>query len=210
MKSSATPPDDTSATGQGRSSVDSGRERGAAGVNPDHRRPSDASLDRARRHRSSRIRPQVAAAPAAPPPAAPDRATRGIVMCAGRMTAASANGYIVVSRGQLWHRRPVRRIEAHLDPSFTTESPSAFQTSCHWRDARGWVKLPARITAPMIANGLVRGVLPALGQLQTPATIPHSDRLSKEFRRRRSGLPVRVIRARAWLDAAVSVVGVGC
>jgi len=33
VKSSATPPDDTSATGQGRSSVDSGRECGAAGVN---------------------------------------------------------------------------------------------------------------------------------------------------------------------------------
>jgi hypothetical protein len=123
-------------------------------------------------------------------------------MCAGRMTAASAHGYIAVSRGQLWHRRPVRRIEAHLDPSFTTESPSAFQTSCHWRDARGWVKLPARITAPMIANGLVRGVLPALGQLQTPATIPHSDRLSKEFRHRRSGLPVRVIRPEhGWMFA---------
>ena len=29
----------------------------------------------------------------------------------------------------------------------------------------------------MIANGLVRGALPALGQLQTPATIPHSERL---------------------------------
>ena len=126
-------------------------------------------------------------------------------MCAGRMTAASAHGYIAVSRGQLWHRRPVRRIEAHLDPSFTTESPSAFQTSCHWRDARGWVKLPARITAPMIASGLVRGVLPALGQLQTPATIPHSDRLSKEFRHRRSGLPVRVIRPEhGWMLLCVS------
>ena len=33
----------------------------------------------------------------------------------------------------------------------------------------------------MIANGLVRGALPALGQLQTPATIPHGVQLGKEF-----------------------------
>ena len=57
----------------------------------------------------------------------------------------------------------------------------------------------------MIANGLVRGVLPALGQLQTPATIPHSDRLSKEFRHRCSGLPVRVIRPEhGWMLLCVS------
>ena len=125
----------------------SGAWRG--GREPDHGRPSGAGLDRARQHGSSRIRPQVAAAPAAPPQAAADRATRGIVMRTGRMTAAPAHGYIVVSRGQLWHRRPVRGIEAHLDPSFTTEPPSAFQTSCHWCDARGWVTLPARTpTAP--------------------------------------------------------------
>ena len=36
----------------------------------------------------------------------------------------------------------------------------------------------------MIANGLVRGALPALGQQKTPATIPHSHRLGKEFRHR--------------------------
>ena len=36
----------------------------------------------------------------------------------------------------------------------------------------------------MIANGRVRGALPALGQPKTPATIPHSDRLGKEFRHR--------------------------
>jgi hypothetical protein len=36
----------------------------------------------------------------------------------------------------------------------------------------------------MIANGLVRGALPALGQPKTPATIPHSHRRGKEFRRR--------------------------
>ena len=38
--------------------------------------------------------------------------------------------------------------------------------------------------APMIANGLVRGALPALGQPKTPATIPHSHRRGKEFRHR--------------------------
>jgi hypothetical protein len=93
-------------------------------VRPDHGRPSGAGLDRPRRHGSSRVRPQVAAAPAAPPQAAADRATRGIVMRAGGMTAASAHGYIVVSGGQLWHRRPVRRIEAHLGPSVTTKPPA--------------------------------------------------------------------------------------
>ena len=36
----------------------------------------------------------------------------------------------------------------------------------------------------MIANGLVRGALPALGQQKTPATIPHSHRRGKEFRHR--------------------------
>ena len=36
----------------------------------------------------------------------------------------------------------------------------------------------------MIATGLVRGALPALGQPKTPATIPHSHRLGKEFRHR--------------------------
>jgi hypothetical protein len=109
----------------------SGAWRG--GREPDHGRPSGAGLDRARQHGSSRIRPQVAAAPAAPPQAAADRATRGIVMRTGRMTAASAHGYIVVSRGQLWHRRPVRGIEAHLDPSFTTEPPARIPTSPHDR-----------------------------------------------------------------------------
>jgi hypothetical protein len=38
--------------------------------------------------------------------------------------------------------------------------------------------------SPIIANGRVRGALPALGQPKTPATIPHSDRLGKEFRHR--------------------------
>ena len=38
----------------------------------------------------------------------------------------------------------------------------------------------------MIANGLVRGALPALGQPKTPATIPHSHRRGKEFRHRSS------------------------
>src|SRR5580704_78206 len=33
----------------------------------------------------------------------------------------------------------------------------------------------------MIAKGFVRGALPALGQLQTPATIARGARLSKEF-----------------------------
>jgi hypothetical protein len=36
----------------------------------------------------------------------------------------------------------------------------------------------------MIANGLVRGALPALGQPKTPATIPHCHRRGKEFRHR--------------------------
>jgi hypothetical protein len=157
----------------------SGAWRG--GREPDHGRPSGAGLDRARQHGSSRIRPQVAAAPAAPPQAAADRATRGIVMRTGRMTAASAHGYIVVSRGQLWHRRPVRGIEAHLDPSFITEPPARIPTS------------------PMIANGPLRGVA-RVGPAQTPATIPHSDRLGKEFRHRSSGLPVRVIRSEhGWM-----------
>jgi hypothetical protein len=47
----------------------------------------------------------------------------------------------------------------------------------------------------MIANGRVRGALPALGQPKTPATIPHSDRLGKEFRHRSfqaGGQPARV------------------
>ena len=38
--------------------------------------------------------------------------------------------------------------------------------------------------SPMIANGLVRGALPALGQPKTHATIPHSHRRGKEFRHR--------------------------
>jgi hypothetical protein len=38
----------------------------------------------------------------------------------------------------------------------------------------------------MIAKGLVTGALPALGQLQTPATIADGARLSKEFRDRRA------------------------
>ena len=49
----------------------------------------------------------------------------------------------------------------------------------------------------MIANGLVRGALPALGQLKTPATIPHSHRRGKEFRHRSfqaGGQPARVLR----------------
>ena len=36
----------------------------------------------------------------------------------------------------------------------------------------------------MIANGLVRGALPALGQRKTPATIPRGHRRGKEFRHR--------------------------
>jgi hypothetical protein len=36
----------------------------------------------------------------------------------------------------------------------------------------------------MIANGRVRGALPALGQVKTPATVPHSDHSGKEFRHR--------------------------
>jgi hypothetical protein len=46
----------------------------------------------------------------------------------------------------------------------------------------------------MIANGRVRGALPALGQQKTPATIPHSDQSSKEFRHRSvcaAGQPAR-------------------
>jgi hypothetical protein len=125
----------------------SGARRG--GREPDHGRPSGAGLDRARQHGSSRIRPQVAAAPAAPPQAAPDRATRGIVMRTGRMTAASAYGYIVVSRGQLWHRRPVRGIEAHLDPPSQRSHRRAYQQ------------------APMIANGPPQGCCPRWASTDT-------------------------------------------
>jgi hypothetical protein len=48
----------------------------------------------------------------------------------------------------------------------------------------------------MIANGLVRGALPALGQPKTPATIPHSHRRGKEFRD-------RSVRAGAGRDAKI-------
>jgi hypothetical protein len=84
--------------------------------------------------------------------------------------------------------------------------PSAFQTSCHCRDARGWMKLPAgKPTDPHDRQGLARGALPALGQLQTPATIPYTDRRVKEFPHRRGGLPVRVIRPkRGWMVSFVS------
>jgi len=40
------------------------------------------------------------------------------------------------------------------------------------------------IRSEIRTNGRVRGALPALGQLKVPATIPHSDRLGKEFRHR--------------------------
>jgi hypothetical protein len=60
----------------------------------------------------------------------------------------------------------------------------------------------------MIANGLVRGVLPALGQQKTPATIPHSHRRGKEFRHRSfqaGGQPARAqFRGRSrcpWMTA---------
>jgi len=47
------------------------------------------------------------------------------------------------------------------------------------------MKLPAHIpTSPMIANRLVRGALPALGQLQTLVTIPYRHPRSREFRHR--------------------------
>ena len=113
-------------------------------------------------------------------------------MRTGRMTAASAHGYIVVGRGQLWHRRPVRGIEAHLGPSFTTKPPARIPTSSHDRQ-----------------RARQRGVA-RVGPAQTPATIPHSDRLSKESRHRRSGLPVRVIRPEnGWMLLCVGG-GVGC
>ena len=69
-----------------------------------------------RRRGSSRIRPDVAAAPAAPPPAAPDRAASGMGVCTSVMAAASTHRYIVFVRGSGY---PARHIPAHLDPSFT-------------------------------------------------------------------------------------------
>ncbi len=66
-----------------------------------------------RRRGSSRIRPDVAAAPAAPPPAAPDRAASGTGVCTSVMAAASTHRYIVFVRGSGY---PARHIPAHLDP----------------------------------------------------------------------------------------------
>jgi hypothetical protein len=53
-----------------------------------------------------------------------------------------------------------------------------------WRPRMGETRGAHADEAPIIANGRVRGALPALGQPKTPATIPHSDRLGKEFRHR--------------------------
>ena len=66
-----------------------------------------------RRRGSSRIRPDVAAAPAAPPPAAPDRAAGGMGVCTSVMAAASTHRYIVFVRGSGY---PARHVPAHLDP----------------------------------------------------------------------------------------------
>ena len=66
-----------------------------------------------RRRGSSRIRPDVAAAPAAPPPSAPDRAASGTGVCTSVMAAASTHRYIVFVRGSGY---PARHIPAHLDP----------------------------------------------------------------------------------------------
>jgi hypothetical protein len=76
--------------------------------------------------------------------------------------------------------------------SVPTRRPSAFQTPYHCRDARGCMKLAAGApTSPHDRQRLVRGALPALGQLQTPATIPRSERLGKEFPHRWSGCPAQ-------------------
>ena len=66
-----------------------------------------------RRRGSSRIRPDVAAASAAPPPAAPDRTAGGMGVCTSVMAAASTHRYIVFVRGSGY---PARHIPAHLDP----------------------------------------------------------------------------------------------
>jgi hypothetical protein len=63
-----------------------------------------------------------------------------------------------------------------------------------WRPRLGETRREQANETPMIANGRVRGALPALGQPKTPATIPHSDRLGKEFRHRsfQAGVNLRV------------------
>ena len=73
-----------------------------------------------RRHGSSRTRPDVAAALAAPPPAVPDRAASGIVVCTSRMTATFTRQYLVFGRDS-GYPGPGRR-PAHLDPLLHTGS----------------------------------------------------------------------------------------
>ena len=64
----------------------------------------------------------------------------------------------------------------------------------------------------MIANGFVRGALPALGQPKTPATIPHSHRRGKEFRHRPGLVWWRAVRtvASGWLMICDWGEGISC
>jgi len=83
----------------------------------------DSLTERASRRRGSWIEFDVAATPAAPPPATPqpDRhgAADGIVVTTSMMAAASTHRYIVFDLGSGY---PARRIPAHLDPSPRRES----------------------------------------------------------------------------------------
>lgn len=69
--------------------------------------------EKPRRHGASRIRPDVTAAPAVPPPAAPDRAASGIVVGTSMMTAAFTHRYIVsdVDSGHPCVLKPIRHLE---------------------------------------------------------------------------------------------------
>ena len=83
----------------------------------------DSLTERASRRRGSWIEFDVAATPAAPPPATPqpDRhgAADGIVVTTSMMAAASTHRYIVFDLGSGY---PARRIPAHLYPSPRRES----------------------------------------------------------------------------------------
>ena len=84
----------------------------------------DSLAERTSRRRGSWIEFDVAATPAAPPPATSqpgrDGAANGIVVSTSMMAAASTHRYIVVDLGSGY---PARRIPAHLDPLLHVGSP---------------------------------------------------------------------------------------
>src|SRR5215471_14189595 len=96
------------------------------------------------------------------------------------VNAETAGIAVAVGTFRHWPPRNRRNRPKPVPPQARIDSPQGPRPDQPFRPHTTDV-MPA---GPTIAHGLVRGALPASGQLQTPATI-HTDRLSKRFRHRR-------------------------